>query len=257
MRFEQVWRQHQTLILRLMLIFVFFTLPFVKLTPHSMVAIPKLEIVAYPPGYPVDGQSWSIQVLGSQDNGVLWSPIDNATVCMTFSSGSSIIYHTDLNGVTTVMYSSSLGLVSFQATASGYLDAVWTPVERFVSSTAALFVIGLYGAGGPTIFWSVLADYRKQKAKEAVWNVVFWVSLTTAIVGGLLSLSWFRDWGLGAEWGFSNSIIGPILYNPDLFYITAILVMSTTILALRTKVFKPHPTKPRPKQTRAKASEFE
>jgi hypothetical protein len=227
---------NQILLLRVLLIVLFFTLPFVEIAPQSGLPIPMLKITAYPPGYPVDGQTWSIDVLGSQTNGQVWTPMTNATLLMIFSNGSEIAYHTNSSGQVLVQYYSELGQVTFQADATNYMNAYWTPVDRFVSNSTALFVIGLYGLGGPALFWSVLGDYWKSKKRKPIWDGVFAIALGAGIIGGILSFVWFVTWRFGSDWGFSNTIIAPIQYDPHLLYITIILLASTSLLALKTRI---------------------
>ena len=205
-----------------------------------MVQPPRLRINAYPPGYPVEGQSWTIEVWVSQENWLTWKTVPNATVIMHTSLQGDLIKTTDSKGKAIFMYTSILGSVNFEAHFNN-LDCLWTPQQRFVSNTTTLLVIGIFGIGSPTVFWSTVSVYRKRKKSDPIGKILSWALLVLTVVGWLLCLIWFNTWKLGTEWGFGDRIISvfnvSILFDPHLFVITVGVLTFTLLIWLKKILF--------------------
>jgi hypothetical protein len=232
-------------------ILLYFAIPLIKefLIPLSIIQPPMLRIIAYPPGYPVEGQSWVIEVWGSQENYLRWRRVAGANVTMHTSTQGDLTFSTDSEGKVIVKYTSSLGRVSFEVHHKDYIFmASWAPQERFISNNIAYLILGFYGIGSPLLFWNVIADFLKHSKRDTVGKLLFWSTLILMTSGWLLSLYWFIIWRLGTEWGFGNTIavIGvPILYDPHLFLITLGVVISSFLLKLKM-VFDMFHRLPRP-----------
>jgi hypothetical protein len=215
---------------------IFFAFPFVKLIPLSGIQPPVLRIYAYPPGYPVEGQSWTVEVWVSQENWLTWRPVSNATVIMHTSLQGDLIRTTDNEGRAIFMYTLALGSVSFEVNFNN-LDCLWTPQQRFVNNAMALFVIGIFGIGTPSFFWETFSVYYKRKNLNPVEKILNRILLTLIVVGWLLCLIWFITWKSGTEWGFGNEIISAfnisILFDPHLFWITVVVLSWSFLIWLK------------------------
>ena len=232
--------QHKILLTRIAILFIFFLLPFFKPIPLSGVQPPKLRIDAYPPGYPVEGQSWIVEVWVSQENWLTWGRAPNATVIMHTSLQGDLTQTTNSKGEAIFMYTSSFGLVDFEARFNN-LNCLWTPQQRFVSNTTALLVVNIFGIGTPTAFWSTVSVYHKRSRRDLIGKTLSWTLLILTVVGWSLCLLWFITWKLGSEWGFGNRIVSlsnvSLSFDPHLLLIIGGVFVCTFLIWIKAILF--------------------
>lgn len=231
----------------LLLSIVYFSYPFTTLIPLSGIQPKSLKIIPSPPGYPVEGQSWEILIIGSQKNWLTWLVVPGTNVTM-YSSLGEIVYVTNEEGITNVRYSSSFGKVRFEAKHANYsFGDKWEPQEKFVSTTTAYPILGMYGIFGTLILSRSLSNY-KTYGRNKIKLILFCSNLILTIMGFFLSLFWFFAWKWGTEWGFGNTIFNfgvKIMYFPHLFYISIGVILTSFLLAIisilpkRENDFKP------------------
>jgi hypothetical protein len=91
----QWFEKKQSVILRFLIVVIFFALPFVTLIRLSGVPTFALKVVVVPPGYPVEGTPWSIKVWGSSDSELTWNPVKNATIEISTSNQGDFFLYSD------------------------------------------------------------------------------------------------------------------------------------------------------------------
>jgi hypothetical protein len=236
-------KQYEISLTRITILLLFFLLPFVKLIPKSVVQPPILRISTYPPGYPVEGQSWIVEVWVSHKNWLTWVRAANATVIMHTSLQGDLIQTASSKGEAVFIYASSLGFVDFEARFNN-LTCLCTPQQRFVSNTTALLIISVFGIGGPTAFWSTVSVYHKRSKRDPIGKVLSWILLILTVVGWSLCLLWFRTWKFGSEWGFGNRIVSlfnvSLSFDPHLFSITVAVFVCTFLIWMKAILFDNH-----------------
>jgi len=227
-------KSKQTIIIRLLIVLLFFIIPFSKGIPFSISPPePILKVVVVPPGYPVEGTPWNIKIWGSTDSGLTWYPVKNATIEISTSNQGDFVLYSDDQGTASFTYTKSLGTMTVQVTSEKYGISEWVPQTSFVSNQIALVVISLFGLGTSSVIWQVLS---KLKRKDSVDKILFYVLLVSSVIGWVLSLLWFWEWRLGSEWGFGNRIITlfyPVYFDPHLIVIVLIVLASGFLSTLK------------------------
>jgi hypothetical protein len=209
---QSILHRYSGLIIRITVLVMFFILPFVKLVPLSIVPQSEITMTVTPPGYPINGASWSIQVWGSNDSGVTWIEVDNATINVSTSNKGTFQLFSDAEGKASFMYVGGMGTVSFSVFDGRYGTYDWIPQSSFVPNNLSLFVIGVFGVGTPSIIWEVLSKNRK---KNFIEKVLYYPLLISLVSGWALSFYWFANWRFGTEWGFGNTIVPMGNYSID------------------------------------------
>jgi len=230
-------KRHKILISRLVLLVLFFILPFSKLILLSGIPIPVLNMIVHPPGYPVEGKEWDIEIWGSLDNGRTWIPVSNATIEVNTSMEGMFTLFSDEDGKVSFTYLSEIGIVSFRSFHEKYGSCEWIPQIRFVDNNVARYVILFFGIGSPSIIWQVLS---KNKRKDPIEKILYYILLVSSVAGWLLSFYWFWQWKWGTEWGFGNRIVTlyfPIYFDPHLVAISMIVIASTFLTGMKTVFF--------------------
>lgn len=230
-------KRYKTLLLRFMILVLFFALPFSKLIPHSIIPLPQLNMVINPPGYPVEGKSWDIEVWGSVDSGLTWMPVENATIEISTSNQGKFVLFSDENGKASFTYLKKMGTVSFEAFHEKYGTVKWAPQIRFVDNNVARIVIVFFGLGGSSIIWQVIS---KSKRKDLIDKILFYTLVISSVTGWLLNFYWFFQWKWGTEWGFGNRIVTlyyPVCFDPHLIVISIIVMASMFLIGMKALFF--------------------
>lgn len=224
----------QELIVRLLLVLFFFIVPALKGIPLSGIPLNILRLDIVPPGYPVPGDLWHIKVWGSV-NSIDWHEVSNCTVVLITEIG-NYEHHTDDQGSLDIRYLSDYGRVTIRAFKEGYdLPKDWIPVERFIGNQTARLFITLYGLGLPTSTWQTVKHYRKQRRKlDYVGKGFLAMLLLTGVLGWTLSFIWLIDWKYGTSFGYSNSIVAGLSYDPHLLLNSAAFVALSVASAIWT-----------------------
>jgi hypothetical protein len=227
-------KNKQTVIIRLLIVLLFFIIPFSKGIPLSILPPePMLKVAVVPPGYPVEGTPWNIKIWGSTDGGLKWYPLKNATIEINTSNQGDFVLYSDDQGTASFTYTKSLGSITVKATSEKYGIDEWVPQISFISNQIALVVISLFGLGMPSAVWQVLS---KLKRKDVIDKILFYVLLVFSVIGWVLSLLWFWAWKFGSEWGFGNRIITlfyPVYFDPHLIVIVLIVLASGLLSTLK------------------------
>jgi len=203
----------------------------------SGISIPMLEMKVQPPGYPVEGRSWDIRIWGSMDNGLTWVQVENATIEIDTSNKGKFVVFSDDKGMASFPYTSEMGTVIFKSFHEKYGSCEWIPQIRFVDNNVARIFILLYGVGAPSIIWQVIS---KNKRKDIVDKVLYYILLLSSITGWLLSFYWYFQWKGGTEWGYGNMIVTlyyPISFDPHLIAISAVVIASTFLTGMKATLF--------------------
>lgn len=225
--------QHKILIFRVLIIVVFFLLALIKGIPLEGIQPTQLKIDAYPPGYPVEGQTWTIEVWASQENRLTWKPVPNATVAMHTSLQGEFMKTTDDDGKAAFTYTSTLGSVDFEANFDN-LSTAWTPQEKFVSNDIAFLVVGIFGIGSTSLFWQTAAIHFKHEKHDRIGQTLSGILVILTTVGFFLCFFWLHTWRLGTEWGFGNQIMSlngfSITFDRHLFGIMIGAVITASLI---------------------------
>lgn len=226
---------HAILISRILIIFVFFAFALGQGFPISLVVQQptSLKIDAYPPGYPIEGRTWTVEVWMSQGNWLTWKPVPNATVVMHTSLEGEFIKTTDYDGKAVFMYGSTLGTVIFQASFDN-LNTEWIPQQKFISNDIALLFIGIFGIGSPSFFWQTVKIHLRREKHDRIGQILSAVLIILVITEFVLCFFWLQTWKLGTEWGFGNEIASlngfSITFDQHLFGIMIGVVITTSLI---------------------------
>jgi len=227
--------EHAIPITRVLLVVLFFMLPFVVGIPLSGVPISQLKVDITPLGYPIEGDSWDIMVWGKESHGVPWEVVENANITVTTQNDGTFQLVSDIEGKASFQYFKRVGTVSFYASHEDYGAYEWVPQESFVDSNISLFVIGIFGIGTFSGVWEILSRNKRRNKLE---KVCFYALLIMSIIGLTLSFLWFMEWKLGTKWGFGNTILAfsnyRINFDPHLWIISLIVLVLTFLNLILT-----------------------
>lgn len=233
---NRFYSKHQGLILRLLIILLFFLLPLGRLIPLQGVGLPQLRLDIIPLGYPIDGGSWEIKTWGSVNNGVDWEALGDVNISVITHNSGTFHIVSDKDGKASFQYFKRMGTVAFHASHEEYGIYDWVPEESFVNNNLSLFVIGIFGLGTPSFIWRLLA---KNKRSNKIEKALFYSLLGLTVIGWTLSFFWFFEWKLGTEWGFGNTIFNLGSYSIDfyphlwtIFLIVIVLVFLSFLASL-------------------------
>lgn len=235
-------KRNEVLVLRLLIIGIFFIVPFSQLIMLSGIPIPILKMEVNPPGYPVEGKSWNIQIWGSVDNGRTWETVENASIEINTANEGKFVLLSDEDGKASFSYIEAMGTVGFNASSEKYGTDEWIPQIRFVDNTVARLVIFFFGLGGSSIIWQAIA---KAKRKDIIDEILYYTLLISSVTGWLLSFYWFFQWKWGTEWGFGNRIVTlyyPICFDPHLIAISTIVMASMFLIGIKTLLARDYDT---------------
>jgi hypothetical protein len=207
--------------------------------PPSALPRSVLRMDVTPPGYPIPGNDWTVQVWQSYLDGN-FTPASNATVILE-SNGTNFEATTDANGVAAVTYQNSLGGVTILAEKSGFATAVFTPVVSYVSSDNAWEVMGSFFALGVLANVTLVLRTGKAVRRKGGWLsglrgsvelALSAVVVVTFLFGLALSLVWLSQWSLGSSYGYSNQIILGLDYSHDLIGALVFLLVASALLTI-------------------------
>jgi len=241
------FKKNQVSIIRILIIVLFFALPSARLIQLSGVPTPELKVTVVPPGYPIEGTPWSIKVWGSLDNGVTWTPVNNATIEINTTNQGGFVLYSDEQGTASFVYLTEYGTTTIVVVSEEYGSSEWVPQTSFVSNDVALIVISAFGIGTPSAIWKILS---KSKRKDVIDKILFYVLLVSSIMGFFLSFLWFYQWKLGSEWGFGNQITTSFYlldFDPHLIVIASVALISGFLSGLKL-LFERKPVKRKKKR---------
>jgi hypothetical protein len=204
----------------------------------SIVSTPgALKIIIQPPGYPVPGMVWNVQVWETPMVGHSnWVQSSNSTLVLE-TSGGNYTYNTDSQGSATIRYDSSLGKIVLIAEKLGFEPVSWVPQDSFVSVDVAWAFIGIFAAGGSTGVAEIFRATTKSRRWSPVLNVATYALLALWLFGSILSWIWLGSWRFGSEWGFGNRIINAFYFYPHLFTLGILtLFLASAIIIVSTRL---------------------
>ena len=190
---------------------------------------PQLKMIITPPGYPVSGANWLVQVFQRTYQGQPWVLANDSVILMRTAEGN--FSYKASTGQVGITFTPAFGGVAFYAQKAGFASASYDPQTVFLPNELAYLVAGFYlFGGGLTAYGTILERERKAKKPRLVKALTY---STLAFVGPgyVLSIIWMWKWNFGTAWGFGNDITGGISFLPHLFVITAIsAVLSAALL---------------------------
>jgi len=227
-----------TLIMRILLVMIFFILPFSRSIRLQSVPIPELSLDVTPPGYPIEGEFWNIMTWGSVDNGLTWTVVKNANVSIITQNNGTFQLVSDTEGKASFQYFMKMGTVELLASHKEYGTCEWIPQESFVDNTLSVFVLSVFGLAVPSGIWQILLKNRRSNKLE---KTLFYALLITSAAGWVLSLMWFVNWKLGTPWGFGNTIFAVANYRMNFDpHLWSIFIMVIILSFLNFLVISAH-----------------
>lgn len=201
---------------------------------------PSLKMNVVPPGYPVVGSTWAIQVWQPDRNGTL-VPAKNASVLIEPNVGPPYQIQTDTNGQVSLTYTNSYGKVTIVAIKSGFAQASYTPIDSFVSTDTAWQAVGAFWTAS-ALSGTVLVKFRRKmfskgktlatKAAYILGVAVSLIVVAVLIIGLSLTFVWVSQFGNGTAYGFPSSIALGLVFNPHLLALLFTLVGGTIFLGV-------------------------
>ncbi|MGD0477538.1 MAG: hypothetical protein ABSB29_05160 [Nitrososphaerales archaeon] len=200
--------------------------------------IPVLRVTILPPGYPVAGESWSVQVWQHTYPSQPWTQAANSTLLMVTTDGN--FSYPVVRGQVSVQYAPALGNVKFVAEKPGFESAEWRPQTSFVPSEVAYALLGFYLLGGGISVYQVSFEVNKKHTRSGPLRILSFVTIISVGLGYVLTVLWLQRWNLGTAWGFGNDIATGVEFYPHLFFLTIANVLLSFAL-IRVSARKTNP----------------
>lgn len=195
---------------------------------------PQLKVMVSPPGYPIIGTTWEVQVFQRSYIGQPWELAANSSVLMTTTGEGNFSFNAN-SGEVGITYTQSFGQVKFFAEKSGFESAVYRPQTVFFPNEVAYLVIGFYLFGGGLSVYEVSFEVRPTEKRSRFRRILTYCTLVSVSIGYILSVEWVQVWSFGTAWGFGNDILGGVSFFPHLFAITAISAFLSALLIGTTR----------------------
>jgi hypothetical protein len=176
------------------------------------VVVLGIDLEVSPPGYPVVGNSWTIQAFFTNvSSGILrYCPLPNCTVLVYVKTDQwSRTYQltTDENGLTTFQYLPEYTDVAFQALAGNYASQKVVFSTNFVSSTTLGEMLSINAVLSlPSAWGSLVVAKKKWKSLLRGLFMASLISFLLVTFFALYSLFW-----LGSSWGYPNAVIDGVI----------------------------------------------
>ena len=198
---------------------------------------PQLKVMVNPPGYPVTGATWEVQIFQRNYTEQPWELAENATVLMTAANEGNFSY-TAGEGIVTITYTPAFGQVTFLAQKTGFESATYRPQTVFYPNEVGYLLAGFYLFGGGLSVYEISFEIKPRKKEATPLRILRFSTLASVGLGYILTVEWIHEWNFGTAWGFGNAIIGGISFYPHLFVITIISVALSVGLTRSTRARK-------------------
>ena len=238
-------------------VFLLISLAVVVLIVYALVPIgsqpvpSELKIRPIPPGYPVPGDKWTMQVLQHNSTYPNLVPAANATVIVHTTNFGNLSLTTNNAGEVEFTYDNTLGQLTVTASKPGFASAEFDPSGSYVSDQTAQQTYDFFGIGNLTTLLG-LGTSLKNPVESTLRRRLIAFVLILWVIGSLMLAAWFVSRGSGSQYGYPNSIIDSVvLFNPHLLYVTAIFLTISVIFAALstwqrlTGKLTPNPSKPK------------
>jgi len=190
-----------------------------------MVRYSDLAIQISPPGYPLVGESWRIEVyVVNVSSGIpTFKPALNSTVVVTLlSSGRRRTYElpVDENGVTTFQYRSAYSDIAFQAYHTGLTPSGKVVISRHYVSSNVVDDLWTINAS-ISIFGSLASGFaiRKRELKGKSGKLTKWILLLIFLLFSFVAIfSTYSKFFQGTTWGYPENVVGSIITLTSLRY---------------------------------------